>query len=407
MPDIFKVARWEYRKMIRNKVFLVITFLLPVLILVAGFVVNYLDIFDGEPSPPSAVEIGIVDNTDSIFYVLGEELADTGYRLEKVEVTHSGEEKYKQVIEENEYDGLLVIPEDVYEENRSYFYTLDFDEGICEVRENLSNVVSSQRLEEHGYPPVEIYALISEVGVEYRDLDAVSVDDEKEGVTAAMSMVLAFLMVFVSVFSGSYLLHSINKEKSDKVVELLFSSITAGSLMYGKITGFALLGLTQIFVWVLAGIFTAYRFLDLSPVLLLNRNTLLLAIYFVLGYFMVSCMNAMAGAATKSNTAGSDASISSYIAIIPFVPLWFTGTILENPEGTIGTLMTYLPFFSPPTMLLRLGMGEVDFSTILITLVIIIVFNLILMKLAAKIFKVGMLMYGQKMSLKKLWRVIW
>ena len=401
MPDLFKVVRWEYLKSIRSKMFLFLTFVLPLLIVLIGGIVGYLNVRFQDNG--SAVQrLGVVDNTDFVLPYLRSELAGEDYHLDAVVSLNGDEEEYRTLIEENEYQGILVIPEDVVAGYNADFYTDQLEGRLSsKVQETLNEAVIYQRLQAQGYSSETVLSLMDEVKIDSRVLFV-----EETATDFFVSMGLALLLAIIPVFTGSNVLQSITKEKSDRVVEILFSSISSASLMYGKIVGYTLLGLTQLIIWVGAGLFIVTRFLDLSFSFLVRVDTFYLLLYFILGFFMVGCMNALAGAATRGNQVSGDSSISNYIAIIPMIPLFFFSQIMEAPGGTLSRLLSYIPFTSPITMIFRLGMGTVSFGTIILTLAIIIAFIFVLMKLADRVFKMAMLMYGQRISLKKLLNIM-
>jgi ABC-2 type transport system permease protein len=124
-------------------------------------------------------------------------------------------------------------------------------------------------------------------------------------------------------------------------------------------------------------------------------------IYFLLGFIIISAMNAIAGASSK-DLQSSGQSMSGLIVIIPIVPIWFSSVLIQNPSGMLARILSYIPFFTPTTMLVRLGVSSPPLWEIILTMSILAITGFILIKLASKIFRVGMLMYGKNMSLKEI-----
>jgi len=90
--------------------------------------------------------------------------------------------------------------------------------------------------------------------------------------------------------------------------------------------------------------------------------------------------------------------------IIPLVPVYFSSAIINNPEGTISRVLSYIPLFTPTTMMIRLGFSSPDYIEIVMTVLLLVVSTYLLVLLASKIFRIGMLMYGKSANLKEIFR---
>ncbi|MFW6386937.1 MAG: ABC transporter permease [Bacillota bacterium] len=394
MKDIFRVAGWEIRKSLHSKMFIFMTFIFPILMLVLGFGAGLLS---GISPGDGEVQIGVLDETGAIYERLKDREGETGYSLEKVA---PGDRDYAQIAEDQDYSGVLMVPEDVFSGGETYFYSEDDSpEGL---EEDISRVVSRLRLEDAGYSPDRIFELTGEVRLAKRALQ----EEEEEGLAGILvPYFMAILIALASIFSGSSLLQSITREKADRIAELLFSSLSAGSLMYGKILGYGALGLLQVTIWGGAGLLTAVLFFDLSLATFLEMKYIYMLLYFLLGYLMIASLNALLGAASSGDRSNNN-SLSSVVAIIPIMPLWFSGLFFSQPEGLLSMLMSYIPLFTPVTMILRLGVSVPETHEILLTLLIVIVFDILLLVLAKKIFRAGMLLYGKKATPRNIIRVM-
>ena len=396
MNNTFKVAKWEIKKNIRNKTFLFMTFVFPLLILVIAGGAGYI----GGSSSSSGLKIGVIDQTDYVYDRLSTQFTqESDIDLNKVENT-SDKNKIRNILDENNYDSIVFIPSNIVESNQAtvYYKELRGLDGNV-ISGFLSNIVIEKRLIDKGYAANEVLSLTQKVNFKSRSLK----DDDSGMGAIFIPLGLAMLMAFSSMFSGSALMQSINKEKSDKLVEILFSSLTPKDLMYGKVIGYGVLGICQIIIWGAAGAFVANRFFDLPLNLLFSGKNAYMFVYFILGFIMISGLNAIAGASSK-DLQSSGQSINGLIVIIPIVPVWFASILLQNPSGTISRILSYIPFFTPTTMLLRMGVSTPPIWELALTTAILAITAFLFIKLASKIFRVGMLMYGKDMTLKEIFK---
>lgn len=394
MNNTFKVAKWEIKKNIRNKSFLFMTFIFPIIIMIIGGGAGYI----GGSGSQNGLEIGIIDQTDYIYEELNKSFVDPDIILNKIENTPERGEM-KNILEKNNYDSIVFIPRDIIESNQATIYYKEL-RGLESnaISGFLSNIVIEKRLIERGYSADKILHLTQNI-----NFQSESLQEEESGLAAIfLPLGLAMLMAFSSMFTGSALMQSINKEKSDKLVEILFSSISPKNLMYGKVIGYGILGISQVIIWGAAGSIVANRFFDIPLASLFNIKNAYMFVYFLLGFVMISGLNAIAGAASGKEMQTSGQSLNGLIVLIPIVPLWLSAVFLQNPSGTIARVLSYIPIFTPTTMLLRMGISTPPLWEIILTTAILAITAFLFIKLASKIFRVGMLMYGKSMSIKEI-----
>lgn len=207
-------------------------------------------------------------------------------------------------------------------------------------------------------------------------------------------------MILAVFFSGSILLQSIIKEKTNRIVEIILSSIPAKALMFGKIIAYALLSIVQILIWVLAGSLVILYFEPKTLESLYSTKTFLMLLYVFFAFLLVASLNAILGSSAKDAQSGSQA--TGLLVLIPVIPIYFATSIIQEPNGTISKVLSYIPFFTPTTMMLRLGVSAPSGKEIILTIVILLVFSYLLILLSAKLFRIGMLMYGKNVNLREL-----
>ena len=237
------------------------------------------------------------------------------------------------------------------------------------------------------------------------------------------------LFQFVFMY-GSTIMRSVLEEKTSRIVEIIISSVKTTQLMMGKIIGTSLVAFTQIFIWILLSIFISIlassfmgvstselNSLDLSDTqvnsgiqsffsALFNLPLLNIFIafvfFFISGLFLYGSLFAAIGAAVDSET---DSQQFLLPIIMPLIIGFYVGilTVSEDPNGTIPTIFSHIPFTSPIVMMMRIPYGVPIYEQI-ISLSILIITFLAAVWFAAKIYRVGILMYGQKPSYKDLYK---
>ena len=185
------------------------------------------------------------------------------------------------------------------------------------------------------------------------------------------------------------------KNITDKIAEIILSSLTPSDLMQGKIVGYFVLGIIQVVVFFVVLLPFAVWKLDI-PIIeyLLVPETLLLVFIAILSYLMFASIFVGIGATMSDiSTAGN---FQGFVMMLPFAPLVIMGPVLSDPSGIVAQVGTYIPFTAPGVLVMRLStLEQWPWIEIIISLIVIMASVWIFMKLAGKIFKVGILMYGK------------
>lgn len=177
--------------------------------------------------------------------------------------------------------------------------------------------------------------------------------------------------------------------------------------MQGKIIGYFVLGITQVLVWLIFLVPIAIWKMDIPLLEYLFVPELLLFLFIAFaGYFLFAAIFVGLGATVEELTATSN--FQGMIMMLPFLPFLFIAPIMSDPSGLIAKVGTFIPITSPAILLLRLSMlEEWPWMEIVISLVILVISIWLFMKLAGKIFKMGILMYGKNATPKEIWKWMW
>ncbi len=226
--------------------------------------------------------------------------------------------------------------------------------------------------------------------------------DPESMLTFYIPYVVTMLFYFVILTSASLMLTSITNEKSNRVMEILMTSITPLQMLTGKIIALGVVGLIQTIVWSGLGLLLlrfSGRSLNLDSSVQLPASILVFGIlFFISGYFLYASLMAGAGALVPNL---KEASQATTILIIPLViPLILINAIVGDPNGTLATIFSLFPLTSPVTMMTRLAAGSVPWWQIGLSLLLILLTAYLVIRSVANFFRAQNLLSGQEFKVK-------
>ncbi len=224
-----------------------------------------------------------------------------------------------------------------------------------------------------------------------------------------IALILAMILFMGAFLNGVMALYGVVKEKQSRVVELVLSSISAREMMAGKVIGLGIAGLLQVIGWIVVAYFVAGRFVPISLETLTIVHWITFPIYFVMGYLLIASLYAAVGAVMKDVQSGG---ASSMVGLIPYLPIMFAALIIEHPDDLLVRIAGFIPPFTPSVMMLRLGavplvsegLRQVPVWEIALSILSLGLGVWLTMRGAARIFEIGLLMYGKTPTLRELWR---
>ena len=422
------IIKREYLAKVKNKSFILMTFLSPLFIVALLSLIAYLISVNNEKVRTISVldESGILSealiSSDQILY---ESL--NGMDLEDAKTTSNSNNAY----------GLLHVPdlalEDVSEKIKFYSKESPSLSLISSLESKIEKRIGELKLKKMGVDLSKISASKTYVNINQEDFEGVKTSKAGSFLKLIFGAAAGYLLFMFIIIYGNLIMRSVIEEKSSRIIEVIISSVKPIQLMLGKIFGTSLAGITQFAIWViLIAIlsFAASNFfgIDLSAnpqqemitaaVSDVNANSELQALiaelhslplinlivafvlFFVGGYLLYSSLYAAIGAAVDNET---DTQQFLMPVVILLVVGFYVGffTALEDPHGTISVVFSYIPFTSPIVMLIRIPFGVPIWEQILSLSVLIFSF-LVTVWIAAKIYRVGILMHGKKPSYKDL-----
>lgn len=432
MSIISLIIKREFIAKVRNKSFIVMTFLSPLLFVGMAVLVGFLSTMNKD----SVTQIAIHDEAG----LLKKEFKNDKF----THYTDLSAMPFKTAKDtaSNSYEGLIFIPkvtavQDLKEKVEYISEDSPSLEFISDVEEVIDSVITQENLKVLGFDAKKIDEAKADSSLQ---LSKFSGEESLKGlneIKVAIGGLFGYLIMMFIVIYGNFVMRSVIEEKTSRIIEIIISSVKPYQLMMGKIIGNSLAGILQFLIWAIVGtllFFIASSFLGLqmgasstvSPEMIdaaaanvdkmaklqmyineisnLPLTTLIVAfiIYFIGGYFLYSSLYAAIGAAVDSETDSQQFLLPIIMPLILGVYIGFF-TVINDPHGTVATVFSIIPFTSPIVMLMRIPFG-VPWWQLVLSIVLLFGTFIFVVWFAAKIYRVGILMYGKKPTWKELYK---
>lgn len=412
MSKILAVIKREYLQIVRSKGFIIGTVLGPVLIgafLVIPVVFSLISIDQQE-------HIGVVDLTQELASELREELdqklkdGSPRYVLEVYspdsEVKELTEKLNQRVLNE-ELSAYIYIPKNIIKGGSVEYvaqHVSDFDK-IAHIHKALNSVIIEKRLKREGLDPRKIEEHMKEVNLKTIKVTKKGMEEDTGG-TFIISYLLVFILYITLFFYGSIIMRGVIEEKNSRVVEIVLSSLRPFQLMMGKILGIAAVGFTQYAIWALfglavsqygssmvSGFFPAadFKFPSIPAYIFIY-----FVLFFILGYFLYGTLYAAVGSLVNSEKEAQQ--LLFPVSMFLVVPILLMMVVVRSPDSTLSVVLSIIPFFAPILMLLRVCVLLPPFTQIIGSILLLVLTIIIMVWMVAKIYRVGILMYGKRPS---------
>lgn len=434
MNKILLIIQREYLSRVKKKSFIVMTLLTP--IVVAGFY-GLLIYFSIQGSSSANNKIAVVSENKT----LTEKLAST--KNNSYVYVNKSLAQMKSSLEKDGFDYILYLPD----------FSLDTPSGIqllgnkqaglsmnSKVVDDVENAIRIQKLKQSGIAQEDLDKLKSSVNIDNKKIDETgNEEDSSAGATTIIGSAAGILMFMFILIYGIQVMRGVIEEKTSRIIEVMISSVKPFQLMMGKIIGIALVGLTQFVLWILlsasistlaAKVFIDKKDLqpitasavqtktgasidkqvaDNDPVTYVQKNIanldltkilLVFLFFFIGGYLFYGALYAAIGSAVDSET-------ETQQFIMPVMMPLTLGYVLSlsvvtnDPYGNIAFWLSMIPFTSPIAMMVRLPYGVPDWQLAL-SMALLVAGFIGTVWIASRIYRVGILMYGKKTSLKEM-----
>ena len=397
MKDLFIVAKFTMKDMLKRKSFLISTLIILIIIVIGFNVPNIIKSFNGEDTQAKLL---IVDN-DNIFEGNLEMLknANLGYDIEVGEATF---DEIKSKINNDEIAEAIVIERK--DNNVNIRYIVKNMAMIEAVPENIVNAINSL------YTNMQI----GKLGLTDKQIQSITpnfqfnieqTEEEKVNGNIFAMMMMSLVLFYAIYFCAYQVSSSITTEKTSKIMETLVTSTTPRTIVLGKTIGIGLVGLLQMILIVGTALISAKMFLNpelLNSLLDMSSFTPYLAIitiiYFILGYFAYALLYALTGSTVSKPE--DIQSANGPVAIITVIGFYLSYFTMMNPTSELNIFASLFPISSPFCMPFRIMMGLASGTDVAISIAILVITILVIAKVAIKIYSNAILNYGTKMSFK-------
>lgn len=423
MNKILLIIQREYLSRVKKKSFLMVTFLVPLFLIgiYALMIVLTANSFRNNQATihvvdQSGVFEGRLESTDRITYIM----------------THDDMEAEKSRLAETDESKqyLLIIPETLTDRFSVELLSPETPGMAVQnaVENHLEQALRDHRLEASGIDSATLSSIDPRILVAAKELTADGEKDSSTGATMGIAMFLSILIYMTLFIYGAQVMRGIIEEKQSRIVEVIISSVKPFQLMMGKIIGIGLVGLTQFILWILLSgglmAIASNLFMDTEAVaegmaagaayqegtggeimgaldtIDLGAIAMWFLVYFLGGYLLYSALFAAVGSAVDNETETQQFMFPITMPLLLAYMLSF-GVLINDPHGGVAFWLSMIPLTSPVAMLVRIPYGVPEWQ-ILLSVALLIGGFIVATWFAARIYRVGILMYGKKVTYKEL-----
>ncbi|QNM85893.1 ABC transporter permease [Polaribacter pectinis] len=437
MSKLKLIIHREFIAKVRNKSFLIMTFLSPILMVGMGALVFFLM----KKNDEKIKEIVYVDES-GLFSK--DDFKDTK-TVHYQDFTPLGIQETKKKVEDGDYYGVLYIPkQDSLEILAKSIEFYSKDSPGMSVMNSLESKVETkfrnEKLNNFGIDLEKIEASKINTNIKMFNFSGEESSKLINGLKIGVGAIAGYLLMMFVMIYGTSVMRSVIEEKTSRIIEIIVSSVKPFQLMLGKIIGNASAGLLQFFIWgiilfIITTVASSVFGVDVVEMqtsklpadqleaakqaasgdkmqiivqeilgLPILKLFVLFIFYFLGGFMLYSSMFAAVGAAVDNETDTQQFMLPIMLPLILGVYVGFA-TVINDPHGSIAVLFSHIPFTSPIVMLMRVPFG-VSWTELAISMTLLLVTFVFMVWLASKIYRVGILMYGKKPTYKDLYKWI-
>ncbi|MCL5981092.1 MAG: ABC transporter permease [Firmicutes bacterium] len=385
MKHSLTVAAWEIKKIV-NKSFLLSLLLTPALILMFTVLPGLL----GQMAADRQIRLYVVDEL-GVYQSLVKELEGSNI----IPLLYMGERADLENSVRKEKDTAYIVLSPLVMTTRQVAVKTT-NEGLLDMtvmQSSLQRVLRQYELAKYGLSPEIIANLETPFSVSTVSL---AIGDAVSPMRNIVLGIFVGIMFFVASTTGMLIMQSALTEKRDRLAEVLLSSVSAGSVMLGKILGCLVPSLLQAFLWVVSGLLFARFYYDLTVWHYLLDPRMPLLLFFLLGgYLFFSAMFISLGATMDDPMQASN--YQGVVMMTPYLPFLFMGSVIADPNGLVARLGSYFPLTTAGVMLTRLVVADtVILTDIALSGVLLLATTALMVWAAGKIFQTGFLLYGKE-----------
>ena len=414
MSKLWTIIKREYLTRVKSKGFIIGTILSP--LIMSSFII--VPVLLGKYSGPDKYSVVALDQSgDEVLVKRIEALLEpkrreqVRYEFAHLAVSSDAEAEAKRAelagrMAKKEIDGYLILPRDVLSQKEITFYAKNAASisGRTRMEDAISRATSERRIELAGLNAEQVRNLTKEI-----TLKVVNERGESGRGRIMLAMSLMIMIYLTVLIYGITVMRGVTEEKQNRIIEVLLSSVRPFDLLMGKVIGIGLVGLTQYVFWAICG--SVLSTVAALPAIALYSDQIpkisislmvFFVVYYVLGYFLYATLYAMVGSIVSNDDDGQQAQMPISMT---FMIAWILSIlVMENPSGTAATILSLIPFFGPSLMFMRIALEAAPAWQIALSIALMVATIIGVVWLAAKIYRVGVLMYGKRPTIPELVR---
>jgi ABC-2 type transport system permease protein len=396
-----------YMTKLKTKSFIITSIIMLVGVLLLGNMGRIIDLFSGGDK---GKKIAVVDVTTGVYQPFQQQLKTMNKNIH-IEKVNQSEKELQKEIKDEKYEGYLILSTDANKMPSAVYKAITITDTSTAntLQEALQSVKTIMAASTLNLTSEKLALLNSPISFHKVSLGDNAKSEKELAQARGLVYILLFAIYFAVLFYANMVGMEIATEKSSRVMEILISSASPTMQMFAKILGVALLGLTQMAALLGGGYFTIKQNLQTmtggffetfgfsnTPI-----STIIYAvIFFLLGYLLFATLAAFLGSlVSRTEDAGQMMMPMTFIIMIGFFIAMFG---LNNPDSGFVTVTSFIPFFTPMIMFMRVGMLDLPTWEGILGVIILIITIVILGTIGARIYRGGVLLYGKSNSLKNI-----
>lgn len=410
MDKIWLVIKREYSVRVRKKSFIIMTLLTPLLMGLLIIGPSYLSSISQNMEMEDIKHIAFFETNNLFSSDIKNSKTLNFSKIPKEEIKN-----IKENISEGPYFAFLDLSN--YDSMINIFSSQQINfEIINEIESKIYSIIEKQHYQDNDINIEKIKNTMPKIKLNPIQLNEEGVEEDANSAARSVVGILFGFSIYLFIFMyGSMVMRGVIEEKTNRIVEIIISSIKPFQLLLGKIIGIALVGLTQFILWVSLTILISqiayFTFLNSENELL---NTIFQSMqgiemfelifyfifYFLGGYLLYGSFFACIGSAVDNESDTHQMVLPITIPLI--LSIVMIEAIIRNPDGSLALWMSIFPLSSPIAMMIRLPFEGVEYWELLLSMSLLILSFLIATWLSSRIYRIGILMYGKKNSFKEL-----
>lgn len=398
MSKFWYVALNEYKRHVFRKGYILAIFSVPIVIFIsigAGYLAQMLQ---NNPDPLGYVDFsGVLKNAQPV-----PEGAGTRYPVEIIEFYD--EDAARIALDSGEIQAYYLIAEDYLESNAVslIYYEEPGDNAETHFRTFMrSNLIID-------YPPEVAYRAMDGLDVIVRTPDGSRELSERNALNIAIPAATGFIFMFLLMTSSGYLAGAVAEEKENRTMEILATSMSTNQFITGKVLGILFVSMTQLVAWILFALIAFYvggNVMEISWIQnaeIKSETILILLAILIPGYVMYTALAVMISG-TVTEAAEGQQMVGMFSFPLGF-SYWLAVLIVMNPNSLLSIILSMIPFTAPTLMSMRVAFTVVPMEQIILSAGILLACAILAIWLAARAFDLGMLRYGQRLSIRDLFK---